>query len=126
VDLGTEAEKCRGVDIDHLSQPGKVLAAQGVDAPRVATDEIADGGSTSTAESEALRRLGSDAVHAALRELPEEQRAAITLMDLNGLTAKETGRIMGTPRNTVLSRVHRGRKRLAFLLEKKVTIDEGA
>ncbi len=90
------------------------------------TDEIADGGSTSTAESEALRRLGSDAVHAALRELPEEQRAAITLMDLNGLTAKETGRIMGTPRNTVLSRVHRGRKRLAFLLEKKVTIDEGA
>ncbi|MDQ3533639.1 MAG: hypothetical protein M3456_14980 [Actinomycetota bacterium] len=32
----------------------------------------------------------------------------------------------GSPRNTVLSRVHRGRKRLASLLEKKVMIDEEA
>ncbi len=90
------------------------------------TDEIAGGTSGATAESEALQRLGSDAVHAALRELSEEQRAAITLMDLNGFTAKETARITGAPRNTVLSRVHRGRKRLASLLEKEVTIDDEA
>jgi len=88
------------------------------------TDEIVGGTSGATAESEALQRLGSDAVHAALRELSEEQRAAITLMDLNGFTAKETARITCAPRNTVLSRVHRGRKRLASLLEKKVTIDD--
>jgi len=79
---------------------------------------------TASVEAQALQSLRVDAVHAALRELPEEQRAAITLMDLNGFTAKETARITGTPRNTVLSRVHRGRKRLASLLEKEVRVDE--
>lgn len=90
------------------------------------TDEIAQGRSSSTVESEALQQLHADLVRAALSELPEEQRAAITLMDLNGFTARETAQIMGTPRNTVLSRVHRGRKRLASLLEEEVTIDEEA
>jgi RNA polymerase sigma-70 factor (ECF subfamily) len=79
----------------------------------------------STAESEALQRLGSDAIHTALMELPEEQRAAITLMDINGFTARETAQMTGAPRSTVLSRVHRGRKRLASLLEKEVWVDEG-
>ncbi len=90
------------------------------------TDEIADGGSSSNVESEAFQRLRSNLLHTAMRELPEEQRVAITLMDLNGFTAKETARITGSPRNTVLSRVHRGRKRLASLLEKKVMIDDEA
>ncbi|CAN5326075.1 sigma-70 family RNA polymerase sigma factor [soil metagenome] len=91
----------------------------------IPSEEIADRRANSTVESEALQRLGSDAIHAALMELPEEQRAAITLMDLNGFTAKETAQITGAPRNTVLSRVHRGRKRLASLLEKEVWVDEG-
>ncbi|MGH2751838.1 MAG: RNA polymerase sigma factor [Actinomycetota bacterium] len=90
------------------------------------TAEVTDAKSSSTVESEALMRVGSDAIRAALEELPEEQRAAITLMDLNGFTARETARITGTPRNTVLSRVHRGRKRLALMLERKVRIDEGS
>jgi len=90
------------------------------------TDEIAEDRSSSNVESEAFQRLRSNLLHAAMRELPEEQRVAITLMDLNGFTAKETARITGSPRNTVLSRVHRGRKRLASLLEKKVMIDDEA
>jgi RNA polymerase sigma-70 factor (ECF subfamily) len=88
--------------------------------------ELTETESSSSAESEALRRVGSDALQAALQQLPEEQRAAITLMDLNGFTAKEAARITGTPRGTVLSRVHRGRKRLATMLEGKVRIDEDA
>ncbi|MBA3430966.1 MAG: sigma-70 family RNA polymerase sigma factor, partial [Actinobacteria bacterium] len=91
----------------------------------IPSEEIADRRANSTVESEALQRLRSNAIHAALMELPEEQRAAITLMDLNGFTAKETAQITGAPRNTVLSRVHRGRKRLALLLEKEVWVDEG-
>jgi RNA polymerase sigma-70 factor (ECF subfamily) len=90
----------------------------------VPMDVITDNRSSSSVEFEALQRVGSNLVREALWELPEEQRAAITLMDLNGFTARETARIMGTPRNTVLSRVHRGRKKLASLLDKKVTIDD--
>jgi len=90
------------------------------------TDEITKDRSSSNVESEAFQRLRSNLLHTAMRELPEEQRVAITLMDLNGFTAREAARIMSTPRNTVLSRVHRGRKRLASLLEEKVTIDEEA
>src|SRR5919106_884233 len=58
----------------------------------------------------------------ALWRPPEEQRIAIALMDLAGFTASETGRITGSPRGTVLARVHRGRKRLARMLrgEKEV------
>ena len=92
----------------------------------LATDDIGEGHSASTTEAEALMQLRSEAVRDALWELPEEQRVAITLMDLAGFTARETARITGSPRNTVLSRVHRGRKKLASLLEKKVTIDEEA
>ena len=64
----------------------------------------------------AAARLDADVVHAALWRLPEPQREAIALMDLCGFTAAETGRITGSPRGTVLARVHRGRKALALAL----------
>jgi RNA polymerase sigma-70 factor (ECF subfamily) len=48
--------------------------------------------------------------------IPEEQRVAITLVDLAGLSTAEAARAMGTPRGTVLSRLHRGRRGLAALL----------
>jgi RNA polymerase sigma-70 factor (ECF subfamily) len=41
------------------------------------------------------------------------------LMDLAGLTAAEVADQLGCPRNTVLSRVHRGRRRLATLLSRE-------
>jgi RNA polymerase sigma-70 factor (ECF subfamily) len=52
----------------------------------------------------------------AMRQLPEEQRVAITLVDLAGLSTAEAARAMGSPRGTVLSRLHRGRRGLAALL----------
>lgn len=69
---------------------------------------------------DAVANVRKDAVHAALWELPEEQRIAITLMDLDGFTASQTAKITDSPRGTVLSRVHRGRKKLARMLEKEV------
>lgn len=71
-------------------------------------------------ESEAIAALRRDLVHRALWELPEEQRIAITLMDLDGFTAAEVARMTESPRGTVLARVHRGRKKLARLLEREV------
>jgi len=69
---------------------------------------------------EAIDNVRREVVHAGLWELPEEQRIAITLMDLDGFTASEVARITGSPRGTVLARVHRGRKKLARILEEEV------
>ena len=67
-------------------------------------------------EGAALASLDRDALHLAMWSLPEEQRVAITLVDLAGLSTAEAARVMGTPRGTVLSRLHRGRRALAGLL----------
>ena len=65
---------------------------------------------------EAFARLDRETVEGALAMLPEDQRLAIVLMDLAGHTASEVAEMLGCPRNTVLSRVHRGHQRLATLL----------
>ncbi len=84
------------------------------------TDETYDEPSNDDVEGDALRNVQRDIVHKALWELPEEQRVTITLMDVDGFTAAEVAKIMDAPRGTVLSRAHRGRKRLARLLEERV------
>lgn len=96
-------------------------------AARPETLDADAGLETPTTEDTAERALGfvdRDAIDEAMMQLPAEQREAITLMDLCGFTAARTAEIVGAPRNTVLSRVHRGRKRLAALLEKQVRHDE--
>jgi RNA polymerase sigma-70 factor (ECF subfamily) len=60
-----------------------------------------------------------DGIVRALRRLPEPQRTALVLMDVAGLTATEAAEVMACPRGTVLARVHRGRRRLAALLERE-------
>ena len=71
---------------------------------------------------EALASIDRGSVSRALSKLPEDQRLAIVLMDLAGHSASEVADMLGCPRNTVLSRVHRGHKRLASLLvEEDVT-----
>jgi RNA polymerase sigma-70 factor, ECF subfamily len=55
-------------------------------------------------------------VRAALLALPEEQRAALVLVDLQGLPVDEAARALGVPAGTVKSRCSRGRARLAVSL----------
>ncbi len=83
-------------------------------------DPGADVGSEVDTAWEAIAAIDREAVRNALWGLPEEQRVAVTLMDIGGLSARETARVMGTPRGTVLSRVHRGRKALAALVRREV------
>lgn len=70
-------------------------------------------------DDEALAGLDADRVGQALSRLSEEQRLAIVLMDLAGLTAAEVAAQLQCSRNTVLSRVHRGRRQLATLLTRE-------
>mgnify|MGYP006271527225 CR=1 FL=1 len=49
----------------------------------------------------------------ALAELPEEQREAIVLVDVEGYSVEEAAAILGCPTGTVKSRCFRGRAKLA-------------
>jgi len=51
-----------------------------------------------------------------LKELPEEFRVAIILVDIGELTYEEAGEVMGCPIGTVRSRVSRGRRILQVAL----------
>lgn len=55
-------------------------------------------------------------VQDALAELPEEQRAPIVLVDVEGYSVAETAAMLGVAEGTVKSRCARGRVKLAKLL----------
>jgi len=57
-----------------------------------------------------------DAVRAALATLPDEQRAALVLVDMEGYPVAEAAAILDCPPGTVKSRCARGRARLVPLL----------
>ena len=59
-----------------------------------------------------------DDMEQALAGLPEEQRAAIVLVDVNGLTNQEAAEALGWPLGTVNSRVYRGRMQLKTVMRR--------
>ncbi len=59
-----------------------------------------------------------DDLERALGQLAEEQRAAIVLVDVNGLTNQEAAEALGWPLGTVNSRVYRGRAELRSVLRR--------
>lgn len=61
--------------------------------------------------------LPEDVVRA-LGRISEEQRAAIVLVDVNGLTNEEAAHALGWPLGTVNSRVYRGRQQLKGVLRR--------
>jgi len=60
--------------------------------------------------------LDAIAVRRAMQELNEEQRIAIALVMVEGLTYKEAAEVLGVPMGTVTSRIARGREHLQALL----------
>ena len=52
------------------------------------------------------------AVADAFRALPDKFRRVLELVDLDGLSYAETAQVLGIPEGTVMSRVHRARKRI--------------
>jgi len=65
-----------------------------------------------SAETEALDRTTDSALLRALRALPGEFRTAVYLADIEGYPYREIAEIMGTPVGTVMSRLHRGRRKI--------------
>ena len=69
-----------------------------------------------SAEDHALALLPDDDVKAAMHALPGQFREAVYYADVEGLRYDEIAALMNTPRGTVMSRLHRGRRQLRTLL----------
>lgn len=71
-----------------------------------------------------LRKMVWDELDKALAELPKEQREAIEMTEIRGLTVKDAAQKMGVPVGTFLSRKHYAvqhiRKRLKALYEELI------
>jgi RNA polymerase sigma-70 factor (ECF subfamily) len=67
-------------------------------------------------EEQAVRAADQRAVRLAVAQLPEEFRLTVSLVDIHGLTCAEAAGVLGVPRGTVLSRLHRARRRLEAIL----------
>jgi RNA polymerase sigma-70 factor (ECF subfamily) len=65
-----------------------------------------------SAEDEALDMFPDSRVKSAMQALSEHHRLVVYYADVEGLSYNEIARIMGTPKGTVMSRLHRGRRQL--------------
>jgi len=66
--------------------------------------------------TELLAQERAEAVRDALARLPAEQRMAVSVSALGGLSTEEIAAILGCPPGTVWSRVHHAKRKLAHAL----------
>ena len=90
--------------------------------PEVLFDDVSPSaveraGSVRSAEDIALERMSDPALRAALGRLPSYMRTTVCLADAVGYSYAEIAEATGVPLGTVMSRLHRGRKRLRAQLE---------
>jgi len=81
---------------------------------------ISDGGPTP--DEEILHQEFRKNLHAALNELPEVYRDAITMCDLEEMSYSEIADMQKTTIGTVRSRIHRGRRLLREIIQRKGSI----
>lgn len=63
-------------------------------------------------------------VRAEIGRMPDEQRAVLALVAVDGLAYKEAAEVLGVPIGTVMSRLARARKRLADALDGPTTFSK--
>lgn len=78
---------------------------------------VADQAHPVAAAPEAPGVLTLESVRRAVATLPEEQRAVILLVCIEGLTYRQTAEVLDLPMGTVMSRLGRGRAALRRLIE---------
>ena len=77
---------------------------------RLGGDQLAAIGQS--AEDVLLEQITDSDIVEALEELPDQYRTAVLLADIEGFAYKEIAEILDIPIGTVMSRLHRGRKKL--------------
>ncbi len=63
-----------------------------------------------TPENQMMTSQLEEAVHQAIRDLPEDLRSAVTLREMEGLSYEEIAEVMSCPVGTVRSRIFRARE----------------
>jgi RNA polymerase sigma-70 factor (ECF subfamily) len=90
------------------------LSAVSLDAPLPGSEDRLDPAGEVDPEG---RHVDRDALDRALAALPEDQRAAVLLRDVEGFEYREIAEQLNVPLGTVESRIFRGRQRLRELLK---------
>jgi len=89
--------------------------AERATVPLLDTD-VADIGGGRETDARAIARSEREALQRAVAALPVEFREVIVLREVQELSYKEISAVVGVPIGTVMSRLARGRKRLAAAL----------
>ena len=76
-------------------------------------------------EAQAQGAETTGVIQQGLLQLPQEQRMAVLLADVQGLPYEEVARVMGTSVGTVKSRISRGRARLRDFLSERGELPSG-
>jgi RNA polymerase sigma-70 factor (ECF subfamily) len=84
----------------------------GLDVDAQGTVGAAAAPTADSAEDVAMARLGDPDIADALSRLPDEQRLPVLLADSAGFKYREVAQILDLKLGTVMSRLHRGRRRL--------------
>lgn len=89
-------------------------------------DETAARAASSAPNPEALVLARADArdVQRALADLPEGQRTALVLFHVHEASYEQIARTLGIPIGTVMTWIHRGRKRLRDAMEARVPVGD--
>ena len=95
--------------VDRLRRRGRrAEVALDLDAPIAAKEP--------DPQEQVGRQLEAETVRAALMELPQEQRAAVTMTYFGGMTINEAATQLGVPLGTVKSRLRLAMNRLRLIL----------
>lgn len=110
------ANTCRDMLRARLARPAVPLDPWPSDPDNPARSAVNLPSDQESPEGYAERRELSRAIEAGLHSLPEEQRLAVTLVDVQGMSYEEASLAMGCSLGTVKSRISRGRGALRDFL----------
>lgn len=96
----------------RLSHRSRTVESTPYDAER--DDQLDDG---LDPEEQLMQRHAVSAVRNALEQLPVDFREVLVLRELEDLSYKDIAAVVGVPIGTVMSRISRGRERLAAALK---------
>lgn len=100
-DIHRKSARQPQMSLEKMLEEGSLL---GIAEPSAGPDTVAMSGST-------LR-----AIERCMQRLPDDQRVAVTLSDVQGFSYDEISVVLGVPVGTVKSRINRGRVQLRKLL----------
>ena len=99
----------RNAQVNRVRRKRPELLRDPEDAVRTMSDTDGEG---STTEDRVMHGQFDSVVEVAFNELPLKFREVVELVDLNQLSYQEAADVLEVPVGTVMSRLHRGRKRI--------------